>query len=76
MGSSYTAEEAAEMLVKDYDDGEMNSGDSLDETSSLDVEETSESQICRDSDNSFDTSYSGCKMFNKIVTKLWGHPSK
>ena len=49
----------------------MDSGDSFDEASSSDVEETSVSQICRDSDNSFDTSYSGCKIFNQTVAKLW-----
>ena len=37
----YTAEEPPEILVNDYDDGEMESGNSLDETSSSDVEETS-----------------------------------
>ena len=65
MARLYTVEEAAEMLVKDYDGGEMNSGDLLDETFGSDIEETSESQICTDSDNSFDTSYSRCKMFNQ-----------
>ena len=30
----YTAEEPPEILVNDYDDGEMESGNSLDETSS------------------------------------------
>ena len=56
MARSYTAEEVAEILVKDYDDGEMDSGNSLDEASSSDIEATLVSQICRDSDNSFDTS--------------------
>ena len=37
----HTAEEPPEILVNDYDDGEMESGNSLDETSSSDVEETS-----------------------------------
>ena len=58
----YTAEEAAEILLNDRDDGEMDSGDSLDKTSSSDVEETSESERCSNSDSSFDTSYSGSKM--------------
>ena len=46
----YTAEEAAEILLNDRDDGEMDSGDSLDKTSSSHVEETSESERCSNSD--------------------------
>ena len=46
----YTAEEAAKILLNDRDDGEMDSGDSLDKTSSSDVEETSESERCSNSD--------------------------
>ena len=72
-----TAEEAAEILLNDHDGSEMDSGHSFDETSSSDVEETSESEICSNNDSSFETSYFGCKiMFNQTVVKLNGHPSK
>ena len=58
MAKFYTAEEAAEFLdntKNDEDNGEMNSADSLDESSSSGAEETSESNISSDEDE-FDNS--------------------
>ena len=63
MAKRYNAEEAASMIMDDdFEIGEMDSADSLDEDSGSDDEPSSDSEIGSD-DN--DTSYSGCQVLIK-----------
>ena len=79
MAKFYTAEEAAEILANtedDEDNGEMDSADSLDESSSSGAEETSESNISSD-EVEFDNSYSRRKlMLNQMTIRQRGRPCK
>ena len=79
MAKFYTAEEAAEIPANTEDDkenGEMDSADSLDESSSSGAEETSESNISSD-EAEFDNSYSGRKiMLNQMTIRQRGRPCK
>ena len=79
MTKFYTAEEAVDLLANTEDDennGEMDSADSLDESSSSGAEETSESNIISDEDE-FDNSYSGRKiMLNQMTIRQRGRPCK